>query len=353
MKKTAVLFFCIAIVMMSVSCETARNRSGIGTRSSGDNETHRLMKKEEPRLVIQDWHVHGADVVFSPDSETWISYFIANPYLGGVSMIKIWNRKGKLVNSLSVSEGRLLRPFISGDSSMIVARVQPYREPYRAEEKTSVYLWSRDGTEKKILSWPAGNAEGFIIRPDSSAVVSYHDDGTIAIWGRDGSLIRTFSGLGGIRDLVISHDGATMASSGVDGMVRFLTRKGDIAGVIRVSDGSGYDGELAFSPDDEILAATSTVLKGKDRSSSIHLLSRDGKIIKELHGQKDISFIRGRKLLLTRASEGTSMSIWSYDGMEMLTTGPDEELVIGNAGDLIARYKKEGNFLTFLIKKTK
>ncbi len=184
----------------------------------------------------------------------------------------------------------------------------------------SVKLWKRDGTLIKSLK--SGTGEAFLavaFTPDNQRIViaGAKDGGTkgqaevvqLKTW------TRTVLGKhdGPVNSVVVAPNGKTIATASDDGLVRLFNWKGKLLKTLE-----GHDApvrSLAFSPDGQVLASASD-----DRT--IRLWDPNGVPIKTLVGHtaqvRSVQFSPNGKLLVS-ASWDETLRLWNRDGTPLRT----------------------------------
>ncbi|MGK7920344.1 MAG: hypothetical protein AB4080_10115 [Trichodesmium sp.] len=163
--------------------------------------------------------------------------------------VKLWNRKGKLLNTLVGHKGWVNSLSFSPNGKMLAS----------ASDDGTVKIWTENGMLLRTISaHPDSWVLGVSFSPDGRAIATASYDNTIKLWSLDGKLQQTF--LKGASDSVtsvsFSPDGQVIASSSYDSKVKLWS----------LDDGSllktltGHDDSVMsvnFSPDGKLLASGS------------------------------------------------------------------------------------------------
>lgn len=117
-----------------------------------------------------------------------------------------------------------------------------------------VWLWdSAAGSQVRPLAKHAGFVFGVAFRPDGS-VVSWAQDGSVHVEGRDGTLVASFRVPDGLLAAALSPDGRTVAVGGYDRVTLWSLDAGRQLRDLGVGLEPG--GVLRFRPDGKVLAVT-------------------------------------------------------------------------------------------------
>jgi WD40 repeat protein/tetratricopeptide (TPR) repeat protein len=285
--------------------------------------------RDQSRMIL--WHQDVVrDVTFSPDSELIVT--VSND-----NTVKIWNRKGLLVNTLSGHKARVYGVSFSPDGQQIAS----------ASRDGTVRLWNRRGTLVKTLRGHSDWVMNVSFSPDSQRLASASQDGTVKLWDRSGTLLKTLTDHHArVNAVSFSADGKRLASASDDNTVKLWTADGTLLKTLR--DHSSWVLDVSFSPDSQMLASGSY-------DNTVKLWSRDGTLLRTLKGSTDsvahVRFSPTGKILATtswdnwvqlwrlddtliKTLEGhkdrvTNVS-WSLDGKALASSSQDKSVIVWN-----------------------
>jgi WD40 repeat protein len=172
----------------------------------------------------------------------------------------------------------------------------------------TIKLWGLNGS---LLDTLSGHAKGIFsldFSADGQWLVSGSDDNTLKLWRLDGTLVRTFEGhTDSLYEVVFSPDGELIASGGSDRNIILWRRDGT-----RVATLSGHEDviyALTFSPDGRLIASG-----GWD--NTIRLWRRDGELVTVISEHVDdvneVIFSPDGTWLIS-ASDDNSIQIWNVE----------------------------------------
>ncbi|NJR59271.1 MAG: TIR domain-containing protein [Cyanobacteria bacterium CRU_2_1] len=254
------------------------------------------------------------DVSFRPDERILATSSLQN--------IRLWRRDGELIQ---VMEGahrtNILSVRFSSDGQWMAS----------ADAEGIVKLWKLYGTEvklfKELVNAHPGGAYSVSFRPilspnqqDDRILVSAGADGTIKLWNRDGTLIRTIVGHKSlVTQVSFSLDGQTFASTSTDGTIKLWDLNGNLVKTFshetEVSEIERSILGVSFSPDGKILASA-----GAD--GTVKLWRIDGTLLQILRGHRDhvtqVRFSPDGKLIASASQDGT-VKLWTNMGTELIT----------------------------------
>ena len=176
-----------------------------------------------------------------------------------------------------------------------------------ASDDGTVKLWGRDGTLKTSIKDNAPIA-GASLSQDGQFIATASGN-NVNLWRLDGTLIKTLKGhTDGVLDVSFSPDGQMIASASNDKTVKLWNRNGTLINtleghtdpVIRVS----------FSPDNQMIASASN-------DKTVKLWKRDGTLIDTFEGHTDgvldVSFSPDNKMIASASLDNT-VRLWRLDG---------------------------------------
>jgi WD40 repeat protein len=174
-------------------------------------------------------------------------------------------------------------------------------------------LWKRDGTLIKTI--PGNNSIASVrFSPDGKTIAVGNEEGKLIIWKRDGTRIKTLSHGDSIYAIAGTSDGNILASTGKDGIIKLWSRDGNL--IKSIGDRRSQIYSLCFSEDGEIIAVG-------DRDGTIALWKRDGTLLKRWKAH---------------VSDVNSL-IFSPDGVAIASGGGD---------NLVKVWKRDGTIITAL-----
>jgi WD40 repeat protein len=236
-------------------------------------------------------------VVFSPDGQR-----IATGGLDGV--VKLWQRNGQLLRSLTGHRDRIWSLAFSPDGSLMAS----------SSADGTIKLWQPYGTLVRTLKGHSWGVWQVRFSPDGQHIASAGLDGKINLWGRDGALFKTFTEKVAMSGVAFSPNGQTLASGGNDGVVKLRRLDGALLSAFPTQEKTAIQ-RLVFSPDGQLLAIA------KD-DGNLELWQPDGKLVSILRGHTDycfdVVFSPDGQTLASASLDGT-VKLWRRNG-SLLTT---------------------------------
>lgn len=260
------------------------------TRSQVDEALHQavLGTAEFNRLIGHKGAIKG--LAFSADGQQLAT-------ASGDQTVKIWSRRGELLNTLKGHTSLVWSVAFSGDGQLLVSG---------GMDKT-VRLW-QEGKLVRTLIGHQGGVLAVAVSTDGQTIASAGIDGTIRLWNRNGSLRQILTGhQGAVWDLAISQDGQWLVSGSTDGTVKLWR-----------SDGSHqtFQGHtepvrrVAISPQDDLIASASA-------DHTVKLWRPDGTLVRTLAGHHDevwgVAFSADGQIIASAANDPT-VKLWKRDG---------------------------------------
>ncbi|MBD2073052.1 hypothetical protein H6F86_03945 [Phormidium sp. FACHB-592] len=217
------------------------------------------------------------------------------------------------LNRLEGHTGRVFSTSFSPDGKLLVS----------SSADGSVKLWKRDGSLVKTLIGHKGQVWIATFSPDGKVLVSASGDGKIRLWNREGSLVKTLKGhTGGVTSISFIPKSNIFASAGDDEKIRLWNQDGTLIGVFPAHK---YINSLSFSADGQVIASASN-------DNTVKLWKRDGTLLHTLSGHKDVvwsvSFSPDGQTLAS-ASYDNTVKLWNRDGKPLKTFQRHTNRVLG------------------------
>lgn len=258
-----------------------------------------------------------------------------------------------LLNSLTqVSEQNQLKGHKAGVKTVIFS---PDGELIASSsDDGTIKLWQRDGTLVKTLS-NVGNVFSIRFSPDGELLASGSNDGTIKLWQRDGKFIKTLTRDDSIYTFTFSPKAEILVSGGRDGKIKLWSSNGILINTINGHKGSIYS--VIFSPNGEIFASGSN-------DGTIKLWRRDSTLINTLAGHQGsvntVSFSPDGKIIAS-GSNDTTVKLWNLKGqliktlnghnaeVNSISFSPDGQIIASGSGDkTIKLWRRDGTLIKTL-----
>jgi WD40 repeat protein/DNA replication protein DnaC len=281
----------------------------------------------------------GEEIYFSPDSN-----FIASTHQGG--SIKLWNRDGTPISTLTGHRDRLNDLQFSRDGQTIVS----------ASEDNTVRVWKRNPTtgkfEKSFKTLREHNAavNSVSISPDSQIIASASDDKTVKLWDTEGKLIQPLepSFRGTAQQVYFSKDGEIiMAYSFSDNsdynLSNELTSRNSYIINIWKKDGKQFkhlksieghkNGYLSFSlsKDSKVIPYVNKVIAYVNKEDALKLWNiNSGTLLASFQGHthwiNSVAFSPDSQFIAS-ASDDRTIKLWNKSGQLIQTfTGHNKEV---------------------------
>jgi WD40 repeat protein len=164
--------------------------------------------------------------------------------------LSIWKMDFVLKQSVKISKFKTIKVTIDPNGRIIAS----------SGAGSPIRLWNRDGRKLKELAGHHGWVYGLSFSPDGQILASADEDGYIKVWQTTtGALQQQMKHDKGVFDMTLSPNGRWLASTGNDSKLRvWNARTGVQVKSFQVSSNSAWIWGTSFSPDGQILAATTT-----------------------------------------------------------------------------------------------
>ena len=272
--------------------------------SASADKTIKLWNRDGTLLkTLSDHQGKVYAVIYSPDGQTMAS-------ASADKTIKLWNRDGTLLKTLTGHQGEVYDVAFSPDGQIIAS----------ASADKSIKLWSRDGTLLKTLTGHQGEVDDVAFSPDGQIIASASADKTIKLWSRDGTLLKTVTGFNqAVLSVNFSPDQTIIASS-EDGTIQYLSKDGNL--IHRLFDGNVVYRTI-FSPDGNTFISV-----GGD--TAVKIWNLDGSILQTFYGHTDgvldVATSHDGKAIASASADGT-IKLWYRDGLLLQTLYGHKESV--------------------------
>jgi WD40 repeat protein len=249
--------------------------------------------------------LHGSSVSFSPDGKTLATR--------EDKILKLWNEKGTLIQSLKGHGDEILKVSFSPDGQVIAT----------ASADHTVKLWSKDGKLLQTLQGHRSYVRDVHFSPDGKLLASASADKTVKIWSRDGKLLTTLQGHAGeVNSVSFSPDSKTVISASADKTVKLWSLDGKLLRTLQGHKGKVFD--VSFSPDGQTIATSSA-------DNTIRLWHQDGQLLQIIRGHTNtvnsVSFSPDGQTLVS-ASDDKTIKLWSLDGTLLQTLQKHTDIVL-------------------------
>ena len=279
------------------------------------NKDGTLLKTLSSELFGNEGHYRQvSSVSFSSDGN-----IIASASYDGT--VKLWNKNGKLLKTLKghpapVYDASFAPPTASFPKSLI-GKASPEDISTiiaSASYDGTVKLWNRNGTELKTLKGHKDSVHSVSFSPNGKTIASASYDGTVKLWSIDGAILKTLQGHSySVNSVSFSPDSKTIVSGSDDGTVKLWSIDGAILKTFKGHDDSVNS--VSFSPNGKIIASASN-----DRT--LKLWSIDGRELKTIQGDNhkvnSISFSPDGNTIASASDDGT-VKLWSKEGRKLKT----------------------------------
>ena len=245
--------------------------------------------QERHRLTHDSW---VTSVSFAPDGQILAAGYADNS-------IKIWNRDGSVIATLTDHQGEVNSVSFSPDGQIFAS----------ASNDNTIKIWSRDGKLITTLTDHEDAVNSVSFSPDGELLISGSTDNTAKLWSRDGKLLLNFREHSrSINSVSFAPEGDTIASASDDGTVKLWSLDGRLLSTLPVSTKEVLD--VSFSPDGQTIASATN-------EYTIKLWSRDGNLLRTLEGHtlgvRQVRFSPDGKIIAS-VSRDQTIKLWSRAG---------------------------------------
>jgi len=276
--------------------------------------------RERNRLVGHTFHINT--VVWSPDGQTLAT-------ASADQTVKIWNREGKLLQTLRGHKDQVWSVSFSPDGKTIAT----------ASFDKTIKLWNREGKLLQTLRGHKDQVWSVSFSPDGKTIVSGSADKTAILWNLEGEKLQTLTGHTAEVKSVFSPDGKTIATSSFDKTIKLWNLEGKELKTLHGHQNAVWS--VSFSPDGQTLVSGSA-------DNTVKLWNLQGEEIQTLEGHNagvtSVSFRPDGQLIASSSADQT-VKLWSREGKELQTlTGhtnwvqsvsfsPDSQLLASASND--------------------
>ncbi|WP_262380549.1 WD40 repeat domain-containing protein [Nonomuraea sp. PA05] len=175
----------------------------------------------------------------------------------------------------------------------------------------TIRVWGRDGSQQATITVQHDAAESIALAPRGTWLAASLSDGTVWVWNADGTLLSRVDSSTGVKAVAIAPDGTWFATSTPeDDIVRLWDLSGNpISSLIGHTGGIKH---VAIAPDGAWIATASydgTVRCWEPRGRLLHLIQGHA------DGVKAISITADSSSMVSTSYDGT-IRIWTRDGAE-------------------------------------
>ncbi|MDZ8082465.1 MAG: hypothetical protein RMX35_25805 [Nostoc sp. DcaGUA01] len=220
--------------------------------------------------------------------------------------VKLWNRDGRLIQTLEGHKDKVLSVNFSADGQMIAS----------GDFDGTVILWKRESTQfkefKKLKAHNSKNSNGVYgisFSPNGEIFATASRDKTVKLWKPNGNWIRTFTGYeDGVTSVAFSPDGQIIATGGRDRKVKLWRPNGKLLKPFKDKH-EDFVWAVAWSPDGKIIATAG-------RDNFVKVWNLDGKVLEVFKGHRErvmnVSFSPDGKIIAS-ASQDKTVKLWKLD----------------------------------------
>jgi len=265
--------------------------------------------------------------------------------------IKIWSISGALIKTLG--HGSCVEALaMSSDGNLIVSGSVDY-----SIEDYSIKLWNRGGELLNTLTGHTNIITSVAVNPMNNMIYSGSWDNTLKIWNKQGKLLKTIKdNPGWVKSITVTADGRLFAYR-TSNQIRILTDTGELLKTISIGS-KFFTGDIFFSRDGKKIFSSI-------QDDGIYSWDTDGKIVHSLKLGSDYNIysfasspdgktiIGGgyRRILLWNPDTGESRNIsQNSEGITAVVPGPDGKTIYAGSWDGNISIWREDNNLIKIFK---
>ncbi|NEQ36876.1 MAG: hypothetical protein F6K40_11540 [Okeania sp. SIO3I5] len=297
--------------------------------SASYDKTVKLWNRQGKLLQTLTGHKnHVWSVTFSPDGEIIAS-------ASGDKTVKLWNLQGQLLETLTEHKNDVRSVAFSPDGEIIAS----------ASEDNTVKLWNRQGQLLLPIKDDKSNFRGVTFSPDGEIIASASKDNTVKLWNLQGKELQTLTGHeDSVNSVAFSPDGKMIATASVDNTAKLWNLQGELLQTLKGHKNRVYG--VAFSPAGKMIATASL-------DNTVKLWNLHGKLLQTLTGHEDsvygVAFSPDGKMIATASADKT-VKLWkrqtkllqTLKGHENSVWGvafsPDIKMIATASGDNTAKF---------------
>ncbi|MDT9200621.1 effector-associated domain EAD1-containing protein [Limnospira fusiformis KN01] len=218
--------------------------------------------------------------------------------------IKLWNLKGKLLNTLHGHTGRVWGVSISPNSQIIAS----------GSVDAKIRLWNMIEDGQCLELENASGVYGVSFSPDGQIIASCSADNTVKLWSIDGQLLNTLEGhTERVYRVSFSPNSQMIASCSADNTIKLWSIDGQLLNTLEGHTDRVYG--VSFSPDGQMIVSGSV-------DKTARLWSIDGQLLNTLEGHTERIYavtISSNGQMIASASVDKTVKLWSIDGRLLRT----------------------------------